>query len=175
MTSVRIENIVATCPLGSDLDLDRLCRELPESEYDPEHFHALVYRDKKNKGSLLVNNSGIVVAVGFKTEDLMRTSLDDFVQMLRFMGIQASRGPIEVVNLVASVALSSKLDLEQVALALPTAVYDPDQFPGVVVRMTRPKATLLIFGSGRLVCTGASSRGAAEEAIARACAAIERM
>lgn len=175
MVSVRVENIVATCPLGADLDLNRLAVVLPESEYDPEHFHAMVFRDSANRGSLLVNASGIVVAVGFKTEELLRKSLDDFVQMLRFMGIQASRGPIEIVNLVVSVALSTKLDLERIALALPDAVYDPAQFPGVVLRMTRPKATLLIFGSGRLVCTGASSRGAAEEAIARACAAIERM
>jgi len=33
--------------------------------------------------------------------------------------------------------------------------YEPEQFPGLVYRIKEPKVAMLIFGSGKIVCTGA--------------------
>jgi transcription initiation factor TFIID TATA-box-binding protein len=33
-------------------------------------------------------------------------------------------------------------------------MYEPEQFPGVIHRMVDPKVVILIFASGKLVCTG---------------------
>jgi len=32
--------------------------------------------------------------------------------------------------------------------------YEPEQFPGLVLRLDRPKVVVLLFGSGKLVVTG---------------------
>ena len=34
-------------------------------------------------------------------------------------------------------------------------MYEPEQFPGLIYRMEKPKIVLLLFASGRIVCTGA--------------------
>jgi hypothetical protein len=33
--------------------------------------------------------------------------------------------------------------------------YEPEQFPGLVYRLDEPRVVVLLFGSGKLVCTGA--------------------
>jgi transcription initiation factor TFIID TATA-box-binding protein len=34
-------------------------------------------------------------------------------------------------------------------------MYEPEQFPGLIYRMAVPKVVILLFASGKLVCTGA--------------------
>ncbi len=40
-------------------------------------------------------------------------------------------------------------------LGLDRVEYEPEQFPGLVCRMEEPRVVILLFGSGKLVCTGA--------------------
>ena len=67
------------------------------------------------------------------------------------------RGTIEIQNVVASTGIDQELALESVAMDLRGADYDPDNFPGVVYRTEEPRATTLLFRSGKMVSTGASS------------------
>jgi transcription initiation factor TFIID TATA-box-binding protein len=50
----------------------------------------------------------------------------------------------------------------------PEAEYRPDQFPGLVFRLKRPKTATLIFGSGKMICTGAKSGKESRRAIMKA-------
>ena len=65
---------------------------------------------------------------------------------------------IKIQNIVASANLESTLNLEAVALELEDTEYEPEQFPGLVYRLSDPKVVLLLFGSGKVVCTGAKTR-----------------
>jgi len=58
------------------------------------------------------------------------------------------------VNIVASVSLGGMIDLEKAVRPL-KAMYEPEQFPGVIYRMDEPRVVMLLFASGKLVCTGA--------------------
>ncbi len=74
----------------------------------------------------------------------------------------------EVQNVVASVDLRCKIKLEKAASRLPGDVqvsYIPEQFPGVVVKIKKPKVSILVFSSGKLVVTGAKSVPMIEEAV----------
>ena len=51
--------------------------------------------------------------------------------------------------------MGGKIHLEQAARKLPRSMYEPEQFPGLIHRMVNPKTVLLLFASGKLVCTGA--------------------
>ena len=65
---------------------------------------------------------------------------------------------IKIQNIVASANLQSTLNLEAVALELENTEYEPEQFPGLVYRLSDPKVVLLLFGSGKVVCTGAKTK-----------------
>jgi len=73
---------------------------------------------------------------------------------------------LTIENVVASTGVGQELDLESLALDMSGADYDPDNFPGLVYRTQDPKAAALIFRSGKVVCTGASSVDAVHKAIA---------
>ena len=62
---------------------------------------------------------------------------------------------IEVVNIVVSSSLEHDIPLEKMAATLPNTEYNPEQFPGLVIRIKEPKTSALIFSSGKIVCTGA--------------------
>ena len=62
---------------------------------------------------------------------------------------------IKVENIVTSATIGKDLDLPQVAPALEGVEYNLEQFPGLVYKIKEPKTAALIFGSGKLVCTGA--------------------
>jgi len=64
---------------------------------------------------------------------------------------------INIQNVVASATLNQKIELNAVVNSYPDAEYRPDLFPGLVFRLKRPKTSTLIFGSGKMICTGAKS------------------
>ena len=72
---------------------------------------------------------------------------------------------IKIENVVASTSLGEELDLQSIALALDGAEYEPEQFPGLVYRIDEPKVVVLLFGSGKLVCTGARKPQDVEAAV----------
>ena len=64
---------------------------------------------------------------------------------------------VNVQNTVISANLDLKLDLDMLANKLKGAEYEPEQFPGLVYRLTEPKVAMLIFSTGKVNCTGAKS------------------
>jgi transcription initiation factor TFIID TATA-box-binding protein len=60
-------------------------------------------------------------------------------------------------NIVATVNLSCRLDLKEIALHARNAEYNPKRFAAVIMRIREPKTTALIFASGKMVVTGAKS------------------
>ena len=62
---------------------------------------------------------------------------------------------IKVVNIVVSADLGHEIPLEKMAATLSNTEYNPEQFPGLVIRIKDPKTSALIFSSGKIVCTGA--------------------
>ena len=60
-------------------------------------------------------------------------------------------------NIVATTNLEHDIPLIKLAEALPNTEYNPEQFPGLVMRIKEPKTSALIFSSGKVVCTGAKS------------------
>ena len=68
-----------------------------------------------------------------------------------------SKKDIQVVNIVVSSSLEHDIPLEKMATALSNTEYNPEQFPGLVLRIKQPKSAVLVFSSGNLVCTGTKS------------------
>jgi len=71
----------------------------------------------------------------------------------------------EIQNVVASTGIDHELELKELAADMTGVEYNPSGVPGLVYRIQEPKATVLIFRSGKIVCTGASSTENVDEAM----------
>ena len=81
------------------------------------------------------------------------------------MAKKSSKKEINVVNIVVSTSLEHDIPLEKMAATLSNTEYNPEQFPGLVIRIKEPKTSALIFSSGKVVCTGARSMSKVYDAI----------
>jgi transcription initiation factor TFIID TATA-box-binding protein len=158
MTRIRIENVVASTSLGDHLDLQRIALRLDGAEYEPSEFPGLIYRMKDPKTAVLLFQSGKVVCTGGKSSKQVDESIRTISGLIRKAGQKVLAHPkIEIQNIVATSNLESEVNLNSIALTLglDRVEYEPEQFPGLVCRLDSPRVVVLLFGSGRLVCTGA--------------------
>ncbi|HLC32980.1 MAG TPA: TATA-box-binding protein [Candidatus Nanoarchaeia archaeon] len=82
---------------------------------------------------------------------------------------------INVVNIVVSASLGHDIPLEKMAATLSNTEYNPEQFPGLVIRIKEPKTSALIFSSGKIVCTGARSMEKVHESIRKIIKSLEKI
>ena len=71
----------------------------------------------------------------------------------------------KIENIVASANLAVELDLYGIAREVDNVEYEPEQFPGAILKLKTPKTSLLLFKNGKLICTGAKSEAEVEKAI----------
>jgi transcription initiation factor TFIID TATA-box-binding protein len=154
---IEIVNVVASTGIGQEINLKQTTRALEGAEYNPKRFPGLVYRTKNPKTAALIFRSGKIVCTGAKSIDDMYRGMENVFQSLRNIGIDVKGIPeIMVQNIVASANIHSFLNLNSIAigLGLERIEYEPEQFPGLVYRLSEPKVVVLLFGSGKLVVTG---------------------
>ena len=68
----------------------------------------------------------------------------------------------QIVNIVATVNLSCEFDLLKIAMSLRNAEYNPRRFPSVIVKISEPRATGLIFKNGKMNVVGCRTEESAE-------------
>jgi transcription initiation factor TFIID TATA-box-binding protein len=168
---VKIENVVASATLNQRIDLQAVVKSYPGVEYRPEQFPGLVFRLKKPKTATLIFNSGKMVCTGAKSEKEARGAVMKVIKEHKKNGIVIiSKPELKIQNIVASANLGGMIDLEKSAFTLGKTMYEPEQFPGLIYRMAEPKVVILLFASGKLVCTGAKK----EEDVYRAVEKLHR-
>jgi len=158
MMRVRFENVVASTSFGTELDLPSIALDLEGSEYAPERFPGLIYRLKDPKTAVLLFHSGKCVCTGGKSWAQADYAVTSVSKVIRKRNHKILAHPIlRIENIVATSSLGSELNLNSTAvtLGLDHVEYEPEQFPGVVYRMDDPRVVLLLFKSGKVVCTGA--------------------
>ncbi len=165
---ISVENVVATASLGQKLDLIAIMKVFSNVEYRPKKFPGLVFRLKRPKTTTLIFSTGKMVCTGAKSEKLARSAIRKVVRELKNNGIIILGKPeIMIQNIVATANLRSMVDLEAAADILENVMYEPEQFPGLIFRMGDPKVVILIFTSGKLVCTGGKSAEMVDVAVAK--------
>jgi transcription initiation factor TFIID TATA-box-binding protein len=61
---------------------------------------------------------------------------------------------VKIVNMVASANFNVQLDLFALAREVDNIEYEPEQFPGAILKLSNPRASLLLFKNGKVICTG---------------------
>jgi transcription initiation factor TFIID TATA-box-binding protein len=163
---IEIQNVVASVTLNQKLDLQAIQNAFPQVDYKPAQFPGLVFRLEKPRTATLIFSSGKMVCTGAKSEEEARRAVMKVVRLLKEKGFLIKEEPIiEIQNIVASIDLFGRIDLELAANTLENVMYEPEQFPGLIYRMSSPKVVILMFASGKLVCTGAKTESEVHEAI----------
>lgn len=178
----RIENIVGTLMLGIRLDLPKLYKELLKIQAElqriyayeenaeefplvarhiPQEFPGLILKMRfpDVRASMLVFSSGKCVITGTRSIEQLNKAVNRFVDILKRCGYELAGAPeLKIENIVASADLGRELNLDLIALSGGYNVtYEPEIFPGSIYRDENLKVVLLLFRSGKVVCTGAKS------------------
>jgi len=77
----------------------------------------------------------------------------------------AKKSNLQVQNIVATASLGKPVSLTKLSRSNSNTEYNPEQFPGLVLRVKQPRSAVLVFSSGNLVCTGTKSIQQVKEVI----------
>ena len=163
---IAIQNVVASVTLDQKFNLLDIVKTFRNVEYNPKRFPGLVFRLKRPKTATLIFSTGKMVCTGAKSEKIAISAVNKVVRELKKNGIVVLGKPVIIIqNIVASANLHSQVDLETASDVLDNVMYEPEQFPGLIYRMADPKTVLLVFTSGKIVCTGGKSEEIVYESV----------
>jgi len=166
---IKIENVVASASLEVPVKLEKLVANLDGIEYEPEQFPGLVMRLKDPKAAALIFSSGKIVCTGAKSPKDAKLVIAKIVKRMNRLGMKIPKNyKVQLENIVASAKLDRELNLNNIAFTLENTEYEPEQFPGLVMRIDDPRVTFLLFGSGKIICTGGRSIQDVKRAVAKA-------
>lgn len=165
-SSIKIQNVVVSADTHTKFSLELLASKLENAEYEPESFPGLVYRIEDPKASTLVFTTGKIICSGAKSFNKAKEAINTVMKTFTKYGVKMPKKiDVEVVNIVASASLNARLDLNKIVFEIGECEYEPEQFPGLVLRLDKPKVVFLLFNSGKIVCTGAKSEATVKQAI----------
>ncbi|HLC37964.1 MAG TPA: hypothetical protein VJI71_00745, partial [Candidatus Norongarragalinales archaeon] len=60
------------------------------------------------------------------------------------------------------------------AITIPNVEYEPEQFPGAILKLKEPKVSMLLFKNGKVICSGAKSEAQIARSIKAAVKLLRR-
>ena len=168
MVDVTIENIVAHAQIADKVEIEDIAQKISEVTYDPEKFSGLTFKMEKPKTAILLLPNGKAICTGAKKIEEVEEALDLFIDKIESVDVKVKKEiDIEIQNFVVSTNVNKELHLSSISkgLLLEKADYEPSTFPGLIYRMEDIGAILLIFSSGKIVCTGTKDFKEASKAI----------
>jgi transcription initiation factor TFIID TATA-box-binding protein len=168
MGTITVENIVASASIAEHLDLQHIAETLKDSQYNPDEFQGLVLRyDEPRRIAALLFPDGKVVCTGAKQHQELETIFSKIQRQLTDAGIDnLALGEITVGSLAASTDLGQPADVAALStkLSRENVEYNPSQLPALVFHLNETGTVVLLFNSGKMVCTGVKSVEEASQA-----------
>jgi len=150
--------VVATAELDQSVDVEGV-GGLEGAVYDPKTRRGRAAHVKTPRlcGKITIFLSGKLISVGTKSPEEALKDLGMTVEILATSGfIEPTKVSAKVRNIVAVLNLGFSIDLERLA-DREGSIYEPEQFPALMMKNTSPRATFLIFASGKVVIVGCRS------------------
>jgi transcription initiation factor TFIID TATA-box-binding protein len=158
-------NIVSTSQISTSqktINLQRISDMFPFTTYDRKRFAAITIRLANPHCTCLLFGSGKLVITGSTSFNACIIASHEVTRLLRssspyhrFEVISCS-----IQNIVAHVELPSQttIDLDKLYnVFCECSTFQKTVFPGLVLRPQQSPIVLLVFASGRIVCTGGRS------------------
>ncbi|MGI0100773.1 MAG: hypothetical protein ACREBH_03610 [Candidatus Micrarchaeaceae archaeon] len=77
-------------------------------------------------------------------------------------------------NIVVSADLHAVIDLYALSKEVKAVDYEPEQFPGAIFRIAEPKAVIILFKNGKMICTGTNTEANIKRVLEYASKVISR-
>src|SRR4030066_1830122 len=159
MVKTEIVNVVATASIGLQVDFEEL-RKFKEIFHDSDVYGGRVayFKTEKMQGRGSIFNRGKMISVGAKSE---AQASNELAMAMNFLAEKGIAKPVELKpqtrNIVATADFGKSLNLEKLS-EMPKVIYEPEQFPGAILRFEEPfKTSILVFASGKTVIAGLTS------------------
>jgi transcription initiation factor TFIID TATA-box-binding protein len=151
-----LQNVVSTFSLGTKgLNLRLIAMKYAFLEFNPQTFAAAIIRIRDPRTTALAFQSGNMVCTGARSLLQSRLAARKYCSLFQKVGIPVSFNNFKIQNIVASATIGFTIKLQDIADAYgPYTQYEPDLFPGLILRSINPKLVFLIFRSGKIVITG---------------------
>ena len=155
-----IANVVGTITYQQELELSALADtfekrdEIASVIYEPAENHWLQTRFAPDDTYVPFYRSGKCAIVGVKSIEHFEEMVERVNSLMRELLDFDYEPTAEINNIVATTEIDSIPPLEAIAvgLGLEQTEYEPEQFPALIYRGR--ESVMLIFSSGKLVCTG---------------------
>ena len=164
---IKVHNVVASLKVGDKIPLVRLVEYVDSVEYEPDQFPGLVLRLDDPKSAALVFSNGKVISTGTKSAQQAGEAVNKLLDIFKDLSIPVLNNQYTIDNVVASTHVGKGLNLTKIAFSLDNTEYDPQQFPGLVMRLSELEdkgIVFILFRTGKVIGTGAKS----EESIIKA-------
>ena len=127
MATWSLSNIVVSAELNAKISLEKLAIELEDAEYNPEQFPGLIFRLGKEGPTMLIFNSGRIIATGSKSINEAKKAIEKLIKLLNDLGIKVSKKyKINIQNSVVRGKFDyDNIDLYRMAAELDNVQYDP--------------------------------------------------
>jgi transcription initiation factor TFIID TATA-box-binding protein len=154
---VKIVNVVASGSLDAEFDLERVAADIGSiAEYDPDKYPGVYLRFEEDAPLITIYRTGKYIVTGADSEEEAHAIRERFLNLLADNGMIAEPDDewFRIQNLVCTAELGESLNLNALAigLGLESTEYEPEQFPALIYR--GGDSVLLVFSSGKIVCTG---------------------
>jgi transcription initiation factor TFIID TATA-box-binding protein len=162
---MRVVNVIGSGGFDQELDLYKLAGDdsMPNARYEPEHHHGMYLQFGEDTPLITVYRTGKYIIRAGSFDELEETR-DDLLALFAELGIDEVEDSFGVRNVVCTDDLGRDVNLNalSVELGLEEVEYEPEQFPGLIYRTE--DGVILVFGTGKVVVTGAESKEGAKEA-----------
>jgi transcription initiation factor TFIID TATA-box-binding protein len=159
MTDYTIASIVISGYIGGSIDLEKMSACLKGVEYEPEMMPFAIYRVKEPKQTIVIWPNR-VRSMGQKTLVSAKESLGKLINLLDENSCIDGDSKINryvIENIVATSSLEIVVNFDLLMQFLGNAIYEPEQFPGIIYKPEKKGLTFLIFASGKIVIVGGRS------------------
>jgi len=156
---VKIVNVIASTKTNMEIDIEELSQKLMNAEYNPEMFSGLIYR-RDNKPTIIMFATGKLSSHGARSETAAKRAIIEVLSEIKNIGglnKTAHLENINIVNVVGTVFIGYRIDIEELSKNLPNTIYDPEQFPGLIYRPSNDSVVCMIFSTGKIVIVGCNS------------------
>lgn len=179
MTELEIANVVGMITYQQELDLAALADtfkergEISSVIYEPAENHWLQTRFTPDDTYVAFYRSGRCSIAGCESVEHFETIVEQVNSVMSDLLEFQYEPSVEVSNIVATADIGSKIPLEALILELgmEQTEYEPEQFPALMYRDS--EYVVLVFSSGKLLCTGLTDLRDVSNAIERMTSQIQ--
>jgi transcription initiation factor TFIID TATA-box-binding protein len=159
---LEIANVVGWISYRQELDLAALAdtfadrSEITSVTYEPAENHWLQTNFAPDDTYVAFYRSGRCSITGIDSVEQFEDTVGRVNAVMKDLLEFDFTPESKVSNIVATTTLNSEVDLEALALqlGLERVEYEPEQFPALIYRDSDSNAVILVFSSGKLLCTG---------------------